>query len=529
MNQENYTEAMTNAEIAFGNENYELALEWFKKALEEKPDDLQALSRAGTVCVPLKKFEESFGYFQKALDIYPENGDNYFNMANAYFFRGDYNKAVEFYSEAEQKGCSKEVKPKLYYQLALMCSMRADVKSALVNFQKYEDADETKRAMLDPDVISEKIKLYMVSQDYNSAEKYAIQLIGINPSDFRSYMVYFSILMLRKDYTKAKEILKQAESYSEIDEDGVLALRIQEASILVSQADEDLEHSEEYLLEAYEKLYNLVNIAPDNRKDELKLTLSEVCLKMKRYSDAIQIAESLLPKSKVEEFQPQTFSEEPSVLSQSHIDLMAEYDMRDIDKRINEGKISESIGSTTKYHYDKKGNIVRDYDGVIAADMQDSPDGTNDPIVSSTNSSSQSERKAEFYDRLYFTLLSCYIATEDYENAYPYCGMLKHSKNVYYSYFGRYTEAFSMREIAKSSKKFTMEEVEGQYAEAIAFYRTQMMKGEEKHFSVVFRARMYAESGKFAKAEEMSSLLSPADKTAVDLYINQCREEYEKM
>ncbi len=39
MNQENYTEAMTNAETAFSNENYALALEWFRKALEENPND----------------------------------------------------------------------------------------------------------------------------------------------------------------------------------------------------------------------------------------------------------------------------------------------------------------------------------------------------------------------------------------------------------------------------------------------------------------------------------------------------------
>lgn len=41
MNQENYTDAMINAEAAFSNKNYALALEWFRKALEESPDDIE--------------------------------------------------------------------------------------------------------------------------------------------------------------------------------------------------------------------------------------------------------------------------------------------------------------------------------------------------------------------------------------------------------------------------------------------------------------------------------------------------------
>ena len=36
---ENYKEAIMSADIAFSNDNYEEALKWYKKALEEKPDD----------------------------------------------------------------------------------------------------------------------------------------------------------------------------------------------------------------------------------------------------------------------------------------------------------------------------------------------------------------------------------------------------------------------------------------------------------------------------------------------------------
>ena len=52
-----------------------------------------------------------------------------------------------------------------------------------------------------------------------------------------------------------------------------------------------------------------------------------------------------------------------------------------------------------------------------------------------------------------------------------------------------------------------------------------MLKNPKNNFAVIFRARMYAESGKFAKAEEMASLLALEEKEAVTAYIEECRKE----
>ena len=50
---ENYKEAMMSADLAFSNDNYDEALKWYNKALEERPDDEEALSRAGAALVTL--------------------------------------------------------------------------------------------------------------------------------------------------------------------------------------------------------------------------------------------------------------------------------------------------------------------------------------------------------------------------------------------------------------------------------------------------------------------------------------------
>ena len=524
MNQEIYQEAMINAEAAFANENYALALEWFRKALEENPDDLQALSRAGTVCVPLDKYDDAFEYFQRAMELNPENGDNAFNLGNAYFFHGDYGKALALYAEAEMKGVSEEAKPRLYYKMALLCSVRQDVKAALANFQKYEDADKTGTAALNPDVISEKIKLYMMAEDYANASKSAVQWIAISPTNISSYMVYFSILMAQRAYERAELVLDDAKKYAEVDEDTKFTLEVERVALLVAKADADPKNAESNLQSAHALITSLMTDAPIAKRDELTLTLAEVCMKMNRYQEAIQAAEALLPTDTVPDRKVEHQEPAYEELDDAQIEAMAAEDMQMIDEKIASGEIDESIVEAAEVYYDEDGNPVRQYPDGAFDDIADTSVSTEnaEPVSVQTNVEDKSK---DYYDRLYFILLSCYAAIEDYSNARKFGGLLKHSDNVYYAYFGHYTEAFSMKKLSESSSDVTKEAAERQYAETIAFYRSMMLKNPKNNFAVIFRARMYAESGKFAKAEEMASLLALEEKEAVTAYIEECRKE----
>ena len=161
MDIEAYKEYIANADVAFANGRFDSAVAWYDKALAEAPNDTYALSKAGTSLVSLNRFDEAFGYFNRAVEAEPQNGDNVFNLANAYFFSGDIPKAMEYYTQAEMMECSDDVKARIYYQLAMMCSIKRDYKAALINYQKYEDADKTGQAALDTDVISERVNLYI--------------------------------------------------------------------------------------------------------------------------------------------------------------------------------------------------------------------------------------------------------------------------------------------------------------------------------------------------------------------------------
>ena len=82
-----------------------------------------------------------------------------------------------------------------------------------------------------------------------------------------------------------------------------------------------------------------------------------------------------------------------------------------------------------------------------------------------------------------------------------------------------------MMQLAKQGKDFTKEDAERKYNEEIAFFRSEMLKAnEDSAYALIFRTRMYAELGKYAKAEELAELMSEEDKASLYDYIKECRE-----
>lgn len=527
MDQEYYTEAMINAETAFANGNHALALEWFRKAISVNEKSLTAIAKAGAACVSLSKFDEALSYFKKIYEMQPDSGDNAFNVGTVYFFQGNYAKALELYSEAEMKGCSSETKPKLYYQLSMLCSIRNDVPAALANLEKYEYFEKSETAALNPDIISEKVKLYLKARDYSNAAKYAVQWIALAPKDTTCYMVYFSILMAQKDYVRAENVLDDAEKFSDHNEAVEVKMQLERVSLLAAMSDNNTEASLEYLNKAYNILAELLEKAPESDKPNIRLTFAEVCIKMKKYDEAIQLVSSLVPKDKVEEINLEFEEDDYYELNDYAVDEMIDEDMGIIDEMITVGELSEDEGDYAEIYYDDYGNPIREY-----------PEGTFDYLIEAYSLENNEEEEdtekktvepkelsTEFYDRVYFILLSCYTSTEDYTNAYKFGNLLKHSENEYYSYLARYTIAFSMKKLCKANGKFSIDAVDKIYAETLAFYRSEMMKNPKGNYAVIFRARMYAETSKFVKAEEIARLLPGDEKNAVLDYINQCRQE----
>lgn len=522
MDIQEYNETLVNADLALANDNLEKALEWYEKALTEQPEDVYALSRAGAVCTAMDKYDKACGYFEKAMNVDPDNGDNVFNMGNAYFFRGDISKALEMYSAAEQKPCSEDVKARIYYQLAMCSTLKEDYKAALKNYQKYQDADTTGLAMTDPDVISEKIKIYMMLDDAENAIKCAAQWVNVSPSELRCYMVYFNLLVANSEFVKAGEILNDAEKYADYDEEGKFAIDVSRAQLYVAAAESEADVDGTLEQKAYDLLGELI-ISPhgsSEQKNDLVIALSELCMKLGRIDEAINTANVLLAKSETP-LVKEEISDGNFAVSEEEILAQMDRDLQVIDAKIAAGEIDEAMGDTADVNYNEEGQPVRTYpDGVFGEGKVKVVDG-----IESGDVAEPEEVGLEYIEKAEFILLSCYALQENYDKVLEMSKILKNSENAYYSYFGYYSEAFAVMKLSKDDAK---EEAERKYEETIAFFRSEMMrKLENAPYAVIFRARMYAEIGKYAKAEEMASLMNDSDRVAVMEYIAECRKEQE--
>lgn len=524
-------EFLSNGETAFSNQQFDVALGWFEKACQAEPDNVYALSRTGAACIPLQNFDRAIAYFTSAVTLDPETGDNYFNLANAYFFKEDYVRALEHYASAELKGCSEYARPKLYYQMAVLCRAKEDIKSALINYKKYEEADKAGGTAGNPDVILEKIRLHLLDEDYENAENCAMQLILLSPGAFNGYAIYFQILLAAKKYDKAETVLDDAVKYAELDAEHELAVGFHKVTLCALRAESEPDRAAAHYQDALARLDGL-KAKPGiskARENEITLTTAEIYLKTEQFDKAIHCIHEMLQPKVISA--PTGVSEDTDapVLDDSQLEDMIAKAIEDVDRKVETGEIDSDLWMQAEIYYDEHGNEVREYPAhafPVSEPASALEEAIPVPLTEALeDDSGYATSEADFYDKVNFILLSCYASKEDYKNALAYAGTLKHSDNIYYRYFGTYTEAFATKKLSDQGK-MEKEAAMGKYHEMIAFFRARMFEQPGDKFAVIFRARAYAEIGKFEKATEMAVLLSAEEKESVLAYIDQYREEY---
>lgn len=528
MQREQFDEWIAYADAAYANRQYAAALEWLQKALEEDPNDLYVLSRAGAVCVTLNRFEDALTYFRHAVDVEPDNGENLFNLANAYFFKEEYGMAMRLYAQSLRTELSTELEGKIYFQMGMICSMRSDPENALINFRKYEATDPTGLNSLEPEFISEKLKMYALQEDYEMAAACAAQLVAVAPSVYPYYSIAFSLAMAAQNYSEAEKLLDDAGAYAKLSRNDKFRLGMQRVAFYETLADKIPEKKDEYLAKTQAVLSDIRTNYELTQADEREWVLSAAELSLKRgnHDQVIAILEKLLyPGADAEIIGDGEISADDGYepLSDEEIDIIAQNEMIIMEQKIARGELDEDeILASGMITYDEWGNEIVEFGENVFGELSDDEILPEDPADTAAQDPADDE---SFADRARFMLLSCCAEKEYYEKTVRYAADLRNSKNAYYMYFSRYCEAFAQKKLSEIG--MTAEDINADqiYAETLAFFRAKTMADSSDKYPIIFRARMYAETGKFVKAEEMLKLLSDEDSAAVAVYIDQCRAE----
>lgn len=112
--------------------NYSQAIENFLKALEQEPDNADALFELGKTHCVIGEYRKAVEYLKKNLEIRPGNGLANILLAKCYIFFDDYNLALEELNKAVEKNPS----PEVYYELGMVYEIRGDYHRCVDAFKK---------------------------------------------------------------------------------------------------------------------------------------------------------------------------------------------------------------------------------------------------------------------------------------------------------------------------------------------------------------------------------------------------------
>jgi len=90
-------------------EDYNEAEYYFNKLLKIKPDNKIALDHLGRICLIYEKHNQAIEFFSKSIEQKKDDPQVLENIAYCYFYTGQFDKALQAYSEAYKLKPSKEI------------------------------------------------------------------------------------------------------------------------------------------------------------------------------------------------------------------------------------------------------------------------------------------------------------------------------------------------------------------------------------------------------------------------------------
>lgn len=242
-----YNECIANSNLAFGGNQFDVALNYAKEAITLEPKEIEGYFCAGKACMSMENTLDAVKYFEKAVDIDDKNGGGYFLLGYANAMAGNTSEALKALTKAIESGCEEELKGQIYRIMAMINSEQSKFEDALVNIEQAQQFLD-----VDYELLQQKAACYAELKDYRNTLFTLNQMKLIQPTEYMAYSLAFHIFMELGIYDEAKDELERAKNYAELN---------------MSYYDDCV---------AYQLLNNAQNDAPEDVPERLNKTLSAI-------------------------------------------------------------------------------------------------------------------------------------------------------------------------------------------------------------------------------------------------------------
>ena len=186
-------------------EDIDKAIEYYKKAIELKPDYAAAYTHMGVAYADKDDYDKALEYHKKAVELDSNYAAAYSNMGYAYYYKKDYGKAIESYKEVvklEPDNAEVYLNIGASYDAAYGCKKKWE-ENCDKAIEYYKKAAELRPrsaiAFFDIGV------LYEQKQDWGKAIEYLEKAVDLNSSNTYVYSKIGDIYSRKKDYKQAVE------------------------------------------------------------------------------------------------------------------------------------------------------------------------------------------------------------------------------------------------------------------------------------------------------------------------------------
>ncbi|MBQ9245825.1 tetratricopeptide repeat protein [bacterium] len=298
----NYKELSDKAFSLHSSGNLNEAKEIYTSLLQQNPSDVNVLNLLGLLLISQKELTEAIYTLNKAYSL---NKSVYVvtNLAKAYYYNNEFNKAINFFKEALQIKESDDI----YYSMALTYKKLNDYENVIYCYKKSLQLNP-----VNYNSMYNLASVYKDTHDFSDALIYAKSALELNNKDENLYAMLSGLYERNNDYKSSIEMLEKA---IEINKDNYLYHY--NLGVLYSKTNNNDRAAQHYIkaininpeyLQSYLNIaalykgtdnelaleYLLIGYKVNNKDETLLLSLAQVYKDLYKYEESRMILSQVL-------------------------------------------------------------------------------------------------------------------------------------------------------------------------------------------------------------------------------------------